>query len=302
MDKKIPVASIVKYRYLYLLLLPGVIWLIIFRYIPMYGIVIAFKDYNIFKGIGQSPWVGWVNFTEFFRYDRFWVLIRNTVLISVYKIIFGFPFPIIVALMLNEVRGNVFKRSIQTVIYFPHFLSWVIVGGLVITLLSPDGFVNSIVKALGGQSQMWIAKSEYFRGILVLSDIWKEAGWGTVVYMAALSNINVEMYEAAIIDGAARLQRIWYITIPCLMPTIVILLILRMGNVMEAGFEQVLILQNPNVLSIGDIIDTYVYRVGLEQRKYSYSAAVGLFKSIVNMILILITNYSAKKMGQESLF
>lgn len=294
--------SIIKCKYLYLLLLPGVIWLILFKYVPMYGLVIAFKDYNIFQGIAASPWVGWANFLDFFSYDKFWVLLKNTLLISGYKILFGFPFPILVALMLNEVRSNLFKRSIQTVVYFPHFLSWVIVGGLVITLLSPDGLVNSIITLLGGESRMWIAKSDYFRGILVASDIWKEAGWGTVVYMAALAGISVEMYEAALIDGASRLQKIWYITIPSILPTIVILLILRMGSVMEAGFEQVLILQNTNVLDVGDIIDTYVYRVGLVQRKYSYSAAVGFFKSLINLVLILGTNYTAKKMGQESLF
>ena len=293
---------IIKCKYLYLLLLPGVIWLIVFKYVPMYGLVIAFKDYNIFKGIPASPWVGWTNFLDFFSYDKFWVLLKNTLLISGYKVLFGFPFPILVALMLNEVRSKVFKRSIQTIVYFPHFLSWVIVGGLVITLLSPDGLVNSVITLLGGESQMWIAKSDYFRGILVASDIWKESGWGTVVYMAALAGISVEMYEAALIDGASRLQKIWYITLPSILPTIVILLILRMGSVMEAGFEQVLILQNNNVLDVGDIIDTYVYRVGLVQRKYSYSAAVGLFKSLINLVLILGTNYSAKKMGQESLF
>lgn len=294
--------SIIKYKYLYLLLLPGFIWLILFKYVPMYGLVIAFKDYNIFQGISASPWVGWANFQDFFSYDKFWVLLKNTLVISGYKILFGFPFPILVALMLNEVRGNIFKRSIQTIVYFPHFLSWVIVGGLVITLLSPDGLVNSVITLLGGDSQMWIAKPNYFRGILVASDIWKEAGWGTVVYMAALAGISVEMYEAALIDGASRLQKIWYITIPSILPTIVILLILRMGSVMEAGFEQVLIMLNTNVLEVGDIIDTYVYRVGLVQRKYSYSAAVGFFKSLINLVLILGTNYTAKKMGQESLF
>jgi putative aldouronate transport system permease protein len=294
--------SLRAYKYLYILLVPGVVWVILFKYLPIYGIVIAFKDYNIFKGVAGSPWVGLANFAEFFGFFRAWQLVRNTLLISLYKVAFITPATILVALLLNEVSSLVFKRSIQTIIYFPYFLSWVLVCGLVITILSPDGLLNGFLALFGVQPATWVASPRHFRIILVLSDMWKNLGWGTVVYMAALSTIDVEMYMAADIDGASRLQRMWYITIPSLLPTMVILLILRMGRVMEAGFEQVLILQNPNVYEVGDIIDTYVYRVGLEQRQYSYSTAVDLFKSLVNMALILLTNRFAKILGQESLF
>lgn len=293
---------IISCRYLYLMLMPGLLWLILFKYLPMYGVVIAFKDYNIFKGIMDSPWVGMKHFQDFFSYHRFWDLLKNTVVISAYKILFTFPFPVLLALMLNEVGNKLFKRSVQTVIYFPHFLSWVIVGGLVITLLSPDGLINAVLKLFGVTPEVWVAKSSHFRGILVVSEMWKESGWNTVIYMAALSGINEEIYEAAVIDGASRFQKMRYITLPSLLPTIAVLLILRMGSVMEAGFEQVLILQNTNVLDVGDIIDTYVYRVGLEQRQYSYSTAVGLFKSCINLIFVLGTNAIVKRSGQEGLF
>ncbi|MBZ4665627.1 ABC transporter permease subunit [Mahella sp.] len=296
------ITNIHKYRYLYLLLLPGLIWVIVFRYLPMYGIVIAFKDYNIFKGINDSPWVGLANFNRFFQDNYFWPLMRNTLLISLYKIMFGFPIPIIIALMLNEVRNISFKRTVQTVIYFPHFLSWVIVGGLIVTLLSPDGLINGLITMFGGESTTWMARPEYFRTILVLSDIWKESGWGTVIYMAALAGIDPQLYEAAVIDGASRLQRMRHITLPSLMPTIIIMLILRMGSIMDAGFEQVFLLLNPSVMAVGDIIDTFVYRVGLEQQQYSFSTAVGLFKSVINIIFVVGTNYIAQKAGQESLF
>ncbi|AEE95694.1 ABC transporter permease [Mahella australiensis] len=296
------IANIYKYRYLYLLLLPGLVWVIVFKYAPMYGIIIAFKDYNIFKGINDSPWVGMANFNRFFQDNYFGPLMRNTLLISLYKIMFGFPLPIIIALMLNEVRNVSFKRTVQTIIYFPHFLSWVIVGGLIVTLLSPDGLINGLITMIGGESTTWMARPEYFRTILVLSDIWKESGWGTVIYMAALAGIDPQLYEAAVIDGASRLQRMRHITLPSLMPTIIIMLILRMGSIMDAGFEQVFLLLNPSVMQVGDIIDTFVYRVGLEQQQYSFSTAVGLFKSVINIIFVVGTNYIAKKAGQESLF
>lgn len=294
--------QIINCRYLYLMLLPALVWLILFKYLPMYGIVIAFKDYNIFKGIQDSPWVGFAHFRDFFGYHRFGDLLKNTVVISALKILFAFPFPILLALMLNEVGNKLVKRSVQTIIYFPHFLSWVIVGGLVITLLSPDGLINAVLKLFGASPEVWVAKSSHFRSILVISEMWKESGWNTVIYMAALSGINEEIYEAAVIDGATRFQKMRYITLPSLLPTIAVLMILRMGSIMEAGFEQVLILQNTNVLDVGDIIDTYVYRVGLEQRQYSYSTAVGLFKSCINMFFVLGTNAIVKKAGQDGLF
>ncbi len=294
--------SLKKYKFLYLLLFPSLLWLILFKYLPIYGLVIAFKDYSIFTGILKSPWVGFQNFIEFFSYDRSWILIKNTLVISLYKLIFITPLTIIVSICINEISNRFLKRTIQTVIYFPYFLSWVIVCGLVTTLLSPDGLLNGIMSIFGSDPKTYIASPQYFRIILVVSDIWKNLGWGTVVYIAALAGINPEIYMAAAIDGANRLQRIWHIIIPTILPTMVILIILRMGRIMEAGFEQVLILQNPNVYAVGDIIDTFVYRVGLEQQQYSYSSAVGLFKSLINTTLVLLTNRLAKVAGQESLF
>ena len=294
--------SLKKYKFLYLLLFPSLLWLILFKYLPIYGLVIAFKDYSIFTGILKSPWVGFQNFIEFFSYDRSWILIKNTLVISLYKLIFITPLTIIVSICINEISNRFLKRTIQTVIYFPYFLSWVIVCGLVTTLLSPDGLLNGIMSIFGSDPKTYIASPQYFRIILVVSDIWKNLGWGTVVYIAALAGINPEIYMAAAIDGANRLQRIWHIIIPTILPTMVILIILRMGRIMEAGFEQVLILQNPNVYAVGDIIDTFVYRVGLEQQQYSYSSAVGVFKSLINTTLVLLTNRLAKVAGQESLF
>lgn len=291
-----------KYKFLYLMLIPGLVWVIIFKYLPMYGLTMAFKDYQIFKGLSDSPWVGLDNFERLISDRYFWPVLRNTLLISFYKIIFGFPVPIMIALMLNEVKNRIYRRSVQTMIYFPHFISWIIVAGLMYILFSDQGLVNQIVESMGGESQIWMADPKYFRSIITASSIWKEAGWGTVIYMAALSGIDPQLYEAAFMDGANRLQRIWYITLPCLMPTIIILLTLRMGRVMQAGFGQVLALINPNVRQVGEIIDTYVYRIGLEQAEYSFSTAVGFFKSVSNFILIISANYLVKKSDHESLF
>ena len=291
-----------KNRYLYLMLIPGIIWVVLFKYWPIYGVSIAFKDFQIFKGIGESPWVGFEQFQRLFADRNFSPVFRNTILISLYKIVWGFPAPIIIALMLNELRSKMVKRSIQTIIYFPHFFSWVIVGGLMFTLLSPDGLVNSFLKHFGADRIIWLAEEKYFRGILVVSDIWKEAGWGTVMYLAALAGIDTQLYEAAIVDGANRFQRLKHVTIPGIIPTIVIMLILKTGHIMEAGFEQTLLLLNANVRGVGEIIDTYVYRMGMEQKEYSFSAAVGLFKSVINLVFILSTNFLVKKLGHDSLF
>lgn len=291
------------HRYLYLMLLPGAVYYLLFHYVPMYGAVIAFKDFSIVKGILGSPWIGWSHFDEVFAQDKFWTVFINTVLISLYRLIFGFPTPIIVALLLNEVRRTVFKRFVQTVIYLPHFVSWVILGGILVSFLSLDyGVINAGITRLGLEPVPFLSGPEYFRSVLVGSMIWKEFGWNTIIYMAALAGINPHLYEASMMDGANRLQRIWYITLPCIKSTVIVLLILRLGGIMEAGFEQVFVLLNPNVTSVGDIIDTYVYRLGLEQGQFSLAAAVGLFKSVINLTLLVLANLLARSIGERGLY
>ncbi|MFK7692742.1 ABC transporter permease [Paenibacillus sp. HJGM_3] len=290
-------------RYLYLMLIPGLAYYLIFHYLPMYGAIIAFKNFNLSKGILGSPWAGLYHFRELFGQDKFWEVFRNTLLISLYRLIFGFPAPIIAALLLNEVRKMAFKRTIQTIIYLPHFVSWVIMGGILVSLLSLDyGMINHLLARIGIEPIPFLSSPSYFRSVLVGSMIWKEFGWNTIIYMAALAGINPQLYEAAMIDGASRFQRMLYITLPGIKHTIVILLILRMGYMMEAGFEQIFVLLNATVISVADIIDTYVYQLGLEEGQFSLAAAVGLFKSLINFSLLLIANRLAKAMGERGLY
>lgn len=300
---KISRQNFIKYKYLYLMLLPGILYIIIFHYVPMFGLVISFEDYKIFKGISGSPWVGLGNFQTLFSSAKFYLVMRNTFLISIYKIIIGFPMPILVAILINEVRNKFFMKSMQTVIYLPHFISWIVASGLVISFLSPtDGFINNIIRFFGGAPIFFMGSSEYFRGILVVSDIWKEVGWGAIIYLAALAGVPMELNEAAIIDGANKIKRIVYVTLPYIVPTIIILLLLRIGGVLNAGFDQVFAMYNSAVYDVGDIIDTYVYRVGIIETKYGFSAAVGLFKSLLTVTFLLTANWIAKRADQESLF
>jgi putative aldouronate transport system permease protein len=296
--------AIYKSRYLYFLLLPGVIWYIIYRYVPMYGVIIAFKDYSFSLGILNSPWVGLKHFKFlFFSSPDFYQIIRNTLLINTYNLIFGFPAPLVLALMLNELKNAYFKRSIQTVIYFPHFLSWVIFGGIIMQLLSPnEGLVNQIIKGLGGDPVFFMAKSEYFRSIVVSSNILKETGWGAIIYLAALSGIDPEQYEASTIDGANRWQKLWYITLPGIMNTVLILLILKVGYLLDVGFEQIYVMYNPGVYGVGDVISTYIYRVGLQEARFSLTTAIGLFQSVIGFILIYGTNKLARKYSDVSIW
>ncbi len=291
---------------LYALLLPGVLYYIIFKYLPMAGIIIAFEDFKPYwglKGIFTSKFVGLRWFERFFNSAYAGRLVWNTLVISISKLIWGFPAPILLALFLNEVRNRFFKKTIQTISYIPHFLSWVIVAGLVQQLTSTDGgFVNILVKFFGGQEIYFLGSTQYFRSILVISAIWREIGWGSIVYLAAITGIDQELYEAAKVDGAGFLRRMWSITIPAILPIISIMLILQTGNLLDAGFEQILMLLNANVYSVGDVIDTYVYREGIVDMKYSYSMAVSLFKSVISLILVLITNKSAQQMGQEGIW
>lgn len=287
---------------LYLFLLPGVAYFIIFKYLPMYGIIIAFQDYSPFLGIAGSEFVGLKHFVRFFTDDEFVRVFRNTILISLYKLVFGFPVPILLALMLNEVRIRWFKKTMQTLVYIPHFFSWVIFGGIVIQALSPTGIVNAILHLFGMDPVLFLGHKEYFRSIVVISDILKESGWASIVYLAAIAGVDPTLYEAARMDGAKKWREIWHITLPGIRNTIIILLILRLGSVLELGVQQVFMLYNPLVYDVGDIIDTYVYRVGLTEQKYSFATAVGLFQSVVGLILIYISNGLSKRFGGGGLW
>jgi len=288
---------------LYLLLLPGLLFFIIFKYVPMWGVVIAFQEYSPFKGILGSDWVGLQHFAKLFAYDKFWEIFRNTLLISFYNLIFFFPAPIILALLLNELRHQLFKRSIQTIIYLPHFISWVVVVGMTYLLLGTQGgIVNEIIAAFGGEKVAFLTTPEYFRTLLVSQSVWKEAGWGTIIFLAALSGVDTQLYEAAIVDGAGRWRQLWHITLPAIRSTIFILLILRLGNILDVGFEHVFLMLNSTVMSVGDVFETYVYREGLIGGKFSYTTAVGLFKSLVGLALVLGANWLTKKFGEEGVF
>jgi putative aldouronate transport system permease protein len=281
---------------LYLALIPGIAFLLLFKYTPMYGIIIAFKDFNIFEGMAASPWVGWKHFEKLLSSASFLQVFQNTLIISVYKIVFLFPLPIVVAILLNELKNMAFKRSVQTVIYLPHFLSWVIVSGLFIDLLSTNGgIVNKMIIAIGGEPVRFFLDSNIFRSVLVASAGWKDTGWNTIIYLAALAGIDPGLYEAAKIDGANKWKQIVHITLPGLLPIILLMFILRLGYVLEAGTEQVLVMYNPSVYNVADIIGTYVYRIGLGDQDYSFSTAVGVFESVVAFILIITGNSLARK-------
>lgn len=292
-----------KNRELYLLVLPALVFLFIFRYGPMYGIQIAFKDYNFLKGITGSEWVGLKHFRLLFTDAEFPRVVRNTILISLYKLFIGFPAPIILALLLNEIKNSLYKRTVQTISYIPHFISWVVISGIFIDLLSPNtGIINEVVKMFGGDPIFFLSSSKWFRSILVGTGIFKGIGWGSIIYLAAITSIDPQLYEAAIVDGAGRFRRIWHITLPSIRSTMVVLLIIRIGHMMSAGMQQVLMLYNPNVYDVGDIIDTFVYRIAFNQMRFSFTTAAGLFKSIVACILIVMANKFSKKITDSSIF
>ncbi len=292
-----------RYKYMFILLLPALIWYVIFAYGPLYGIQLAFKDFVISKGINGSPWVGLKHFSSMINGAQdFHLIIRNTLVLSFYHLIFGFPAPIVLALLLNEVRMEIFKRIAQTLSYLPHFLSWVVVAGFMFTVLSPSsGIVNMIIGWFGVEPIYFVGKAQYFRFTLVMSAIWKEIGWGAIIYLAALAGINPQMYEAAVVDGASRFKQLLYITLPSLIPVISIMFILRIGHILDAGFDQVLNMYTPATYRVADILDTYVYRIGLEQMQFSFATAVGLFKNVIAFALVLFTNYIVKRSGQEGL-
>ncbi|WP_108994601.1 ABC transporter permease [Paenibacillus agaridevorans] len=288
---------------MYMLLIPGLIFLFLFKYAPMYGIIIAFQDFNIFGGISGSEWVGMAQFERLLQSDEFMQVLTNTLLISLYKITILFPIPIVIALMLNEVRRMFFKRTIQTIIYLPHFLSWVIISGLFINILSPSGgIVNEIIRSFGGEPISFFTSNSLFRSLVVFTAGWKEMGWNAIVFIAALAGIEQEQYEAAAIDGAGRIRQMWSISLPGMLPTIVLMFILRIGSLLEAGTEQILTMYNPLVYETGDVIGTFVYRMGLGQQDYSFSTAVGLFNSAVGFLLIIIGNMLSRKFIGRSIW
>lgn len=285
------------------MILPVVIWYIIFHYIPMVGILMAFQNYSPFKGFFHSEWVGLQHFKDFFSSIYFWRLLRNTFLLSFYNLIFGFPVPIIFALLLNEVRNSLFKRVVQTVSYMPYFISLVVIVGIIIDFTSSDGVITLILhKLFGVEETNLLGKPELFRTIYIVSDIWQGFGFASIIYLAALTSIDPELYEAAMIDGAGRLKQTWYITLPGIMNTVIILLIIRIGTLMFVGHEKILLLYSPLTYETADVISTYVYRKGLQEFNYGYSTAVGLFNSIINSALLIVSNKLAKKYTEISLF
>lgn len=294
---------LLKHWDLYVMLAPALLFLLIFKYTPMYGVIIAFQDFNVIKGMLNSPWVGLKHFEELFMFAEFPRVVRNTLIISLMKLVFGFPAPILLALLLNELLLVRFKRVVQTITYVPHFISWVVVGGIFIDILSPSsGIVNKLIEAFGFDPIFFMSDEKLFRWILVFTDTWKEAGWGAIIYLAALLGINEELFQAAKVDGASQLRQIWHISLPCIRSTIVILLLLRIGHIFDAGFEQVLVMYNATVYDVADIIDTYVFRVGLGQMQFGLTTAAGLFKSLIGCILLIVANWFARRMGEEGIY
>ncbi len=291
-----------KNKYLYALIALPVVYYLVFHYAPMYGIIVSFKDYNIVKGIMGSPWAGFKWYEKFLTDPYFWKVVRNTFLLSLENIIWGFPFPIIIALLLNEVRNRKFKKAIQSVTYLPHFISTVVVCGMLVSILSSDGLVNNLIRALGGETKQFLMYPEYFRTIYVVSEIWQKAGWTSIIYLAALTGIDASILDAATIDGANRMQRIRHVTLPAITPTISTLLIMDLGKMMNLGYEKVLLLYNGSTMETADIIATYVYRRGILQNSFSYATAVGLFQTVIGVVLLVMANKVSKKLSETSLW
>lgn len=286
-----------RHKILYLMLLPGIAYFVIFKYIPMGGLVLAFKDYRLLEGIAGSPWVGMKWFDKIFDSPYFFNLLSNTLLISLYKILFGMPPDIILALLLNEIRNVWFKRTFQTITYMPYFLSWVIVYGIFLALLMPNsGIVNQGIAALGFDQISFFTSTEWFRSVLVGSEVWKDIGFGTIIYIAALASVDPVLYEAAKVDGAGRFRQMWHISIPGIRGVIVLMLIIRLGNIMEAGFSQIFSFLNAAVYSVADVFGTWVYRTGIEEFQISIATAMGLFNGIVGLILVVLANWVAKRL------
>jgi putative aldouronate transport system permease protein len=287
---------------LYLFLLPALVYFIVFHYVPMYGILIAFKDFVATKGIMGSPWVGFKHFERFFDSYQFWSLIKNTLGLSVIQLIVGFPLPIFLALMMNQIRSDKYKRFVQTVVYAPHFISVVVLAGMIYVFFSNNGLINNLILIFGGDPISFMAKPDWFKPLYIASGVWQETGWAAIIYLAALAGVSPELHEAAVMDGANKWQRIFHVDIPAIMPTAVILLILNVGNIMNIGFEKAYLLQTPMNQPAAEIIPTYVYKMGLQQAQYSFAAAVGLFNSVINLVLLVLVNKFAKKLSGTGLW
>jgi len=292
-----------RYYQLYFLLLPALIYIIIFNYVPMYGVQIAFKDFSPSRGIWGSSWTGMKNFLRFLRYPQFWNILQNTLFISIYQLAAGFPVPIILAIMINEVKNKSYKKAVQMITYAPHFISVVVLAGMLTLFLNKQsGLINNIGAFFGIGRVDYLTNAPWFKTIYVFSGIWQNSGWGTIIYLAALSGIDPELIEAAKIDGAGRVQKIWSIDIPAILPVIIILLIMQSGQIMSVGFEKILLLQNPVNMVSSDVIATFVYRNGLLQAQYSFSAAIGLFNHLINPILLISVNTITGRLPQTSLW
>lgn len=295
--------SIKQDKVLYFMLLPSIVIFLLFKYGPMFGLAIAFKNYSPMLGFFNSPFVGFDNFTRFFQDPKFMSIFLNTIILAVYNIVFFFPIPIILALMLNEIGNLRFKRVMQSLIYMPHFVSWVVVAGICYTLLSNQGgALNETLKSLGAEPVNFLGSESLFRPLITFQVIWKDSGWGTIIFLAALTGVDMQLYEAAQIDGANRFQQLWHITLPAIKSTIILLLILRMGNFLNTGFEQIFLMLNTMNRNVGEVFDTYVYSAAMQNGKFSYATAIGLFKSVISLILVTITNYFSKKAGEEGLY
>ena len=288
---------------LLLIVLPVVIHYLIFVYYPMYGNIIAFKDYSPVLGINGSEWVGFKYFLQFFRSPYFWRVLRNTLLISCYSILWGFPIPIIFALMTNDLRNGIFKRVVQAVSYIPYFISTVIICGMLVNFLSPsNGIVNTIIELFGGKPINFLMEPGWFRTVFIASGIWQGFGWSSIIYLAALTGINPELYEAATMDGASKLQQVIHVSVPCILPTIIVTFIMQIGTLMSVGYEKLILLYNPVTLDVADVISSYVYRTGLVEGNYSFGSAVGLFNSVINLLLVFLANRISKKVSEVSLW
>ncbi|MEA4890706.1 MAG: ABC transporter permease subunit [Clostridiaceae bacterium] len=294
--------SFLRDKALWLIVLPGILWYILFCYGPMYGLIISFMDFQPFKGIAKSNWVGFLWFEQFFDSQFFWRLIRNTLLLNLYNIIFSFPVPIILALFLNEIRWPWYKKAAQTIVYLPHFISTVVIVGILVNFVTPAGIVNSVINFFTGNTINFMIKPEWFRTLYVVSGIWQSAGWGSIIYLAALSGVDPSLNEAASVDGASKIQQILHISIPCILPTIIIMLILNLGSILSIGYEKIILMYNTSTYETADVINTYVYRRGIINGEYSFGTAVGLFQSVINFVFIVAANRFSRKISEVSLW
>jgi putative aldouronate transport system permease protein len=294
---------IVKGKYIYLLAMPGFLFLLLFKFVPMWGLLLAFQDYSPFKGIMGSQWVGLKHFADLMGDANFYRMLRNTLLINLFGLVFYFPLPIVLALMVNEVRHELFKKINQSLVYMPHFLSWVIIASMTFFILSTDiGIVNKLLNTFGLTPIPFLTQSSFFWGLITGQTIWKEAGWGTIIFLAAIAGVDPQRYEAAVVDGASRFRQIWHITLPAIRPTIVVLLILRLGHMADVGFEQILLMMNPLVREVGEVFDTYAYTQGILRGQFSIGVTVGLFKGVVGLVFVVTANYIVKKLGYEGIY